>query len=206
MREIISFSCRPSSTSSVFIRKYIFLCQKMWEMNLPHKRHVIPNTIKEICHPCLCLSHFGSFSSTNSFSTELCNSFKKLVKQILIPLSWDSQSRDECIPTDKLSFQHNCRSLRNFFLTSDLEGIKDKLVLLNSCSALKFLPCMHALLEQCWDGPNTYFHSSFCLAFDLEILMLNLKWRMRGFLLHLCQHRRKSIAIRRVEYRSTAFV
>ena len=55
-------------------------------MDLLDVLHVIPNTIEEICHPCLRLSNLHSFSSSDSFSLELCDPFMELAKQVLIPL------------------------------------------------------------------------------------------------------------------------
>jgi len=72
--------------------------------------HVIPNMIEEIRHPCLRLSNLHSFSSSDSFSLELCDPFMELAKQVLIPLFGNSQC------------------------SNDMEGIKDELVLLDSCS------------------------------------------------------------------------
>ena len=137
------FSCRPFSTSSVFIRKYTsFFVRKCGRWTFWTCGMWSPIRLKKYVIHAFASATFGSFSSTDSFSPEQCNPFKKLVKQLLIPLSWDSKGRHKCVPTDKLSFQHNCRILGKALLTSDLEGIKDELVLLGSCSWLKFLPGM----------------------------------------------------------------
>ena len=137
------FSCRPSSTSSVFIRKYTsFFVRKcgrwtfwtcgMWSP-IRLKKYVIQAFASATLVASVRLTPFllNSISPSRNWWSNFWYFFLE------IPRTDMNVSRQISCPSSITA-----EFWERLFSPSDLEGIKDELVLLGSCSWLKFLPGM----------------------------------------------------------------